>query len=452
MVTISIRVRVRRAHARGNRLLADADLGSRGRRRADGEHARGGARRRALVELQIPATAAGDLRLPALLKGNDPAALQQLKIVTADIAHNLDVRQNDVTLDPTITVRPGATVRRSRQSCTTPRDPAPAGFRRAERVQLEGRSVRTVARYQPASGDEQIVSVTVPAARVMFDPPLGAVLGQFAIRGLRTLFDAGDQLLFLACLLLPIRRARSLFALIAAVMLGQAVEAVVSVTRPPMSADWIAGAGMVAASTIVIGSVQGVVRARLRWTIPVALTFGVLNGYLLGQTAASTAQFGGGHSHAATFTFGAVILIGELWLGALVWTFRGWLDERGLPEPVYDHRLVLVAHQAMHRIVERADFSSVRAIARRPAGAHPPDARMDWRSCSWPEATPWQAGRSRAGPVSSEARDDDAPRPAGRRRKGRPPRTRRRVRPRRPGHHRGRRVSRAERDHRRKRQ
>ena len=168
----------------------------------------------------------------------------------------------------------------------------------------------------------------------MFDPPLGSVLGQFAVRGLRTLFDGGDQLLFLACLLLPIRRARSVFALVAAVMLGQAVAAVVSVNRPPMSADWIAGAGMVAASAIVIGSVQGVVRARLRWTIPVALAFGVLNGYLLGQTAASTAQFGGGHAHAATFTFAAVILIGELWLGALVWTFRGWLDERGLPEPV----------------------------------------------------------------------------------------------------------------------
>jgi hypothetical protein len=313
-----------------------------------------------LVELQIPATAAGDLRLPALLKGNDPAALQQqLKIVTADIAHNLDVRQNDVTLaDPTITVRPGATGVSIEAELHYATRPGTGRFSaRLNAFSSKDGPVRTVARYQPESGGDQIVSVTGPAARVMFDPPLGAVLGQFAIRGLRTLFDGGDHLLFLACLLLPIRRARSLFALIAAVMLGQAVAAVVSVTRPPISADWVAGAGMVTASAIVIGSVQGVVRARLRWTIPVALTFGVLNGYLLGQTAASTAQFGGGHSHAATFTFGAVILIGELWLGALVWTFRGWLDERGLPEPVVAIiGLVLVAHQAVHRIVERADL------------------------------------------------------------------------------------------------
>jgi hypothetical protein len=313
-----------------------------------------------LVELQIPATAAGDLRLPALLIGNDPAALQQqLKIVAADIAHNLDVRQNDVTLaDPTIVVRPGASRASIEAELRYATRPGTSRFSaRLNAFSSKDGPVRTVARYQPESGADQMVSMMGPAARVMFDPPLGAVLRQFAIRGLQTLFGGGDHLLFLTCLLLPIRRARSLFALIAAVMLGQAVAAVVSVPRPPMSTDWVAGAGMVAASAIVIGSMQGVVRARLRWTIPVALGFGVLNGYVLGQTAASTAQFGGGHSHAATFTFAAVILIGELWLGALVWTFRGWLHERGLPEPVVAIiGLVLVAHQAVHRIVERADI------------------------------------------------------------------------------------------------
>ena len=312
-----------------------------------------------VVELRIPATAAGDLRLPALREGNDPAALQQLKIVAADIAHNLDVRQNDVTLaDPTITVRPGASRASIEAELHYATRPGTSRFSaRLNAFSSKDGPVRTVARYQPASGGEQIVSVTGPAARVMFDPPLGAVLGRFAIRGLRTLFDGGDQLLFLACLLLPIRRARSLFALIAAVMLGQAVAAVVSVTRPPMSADWIAGAGMVAASTIVIGCSArcrprkaamddpGRTGVRRAERIP-ARTDGGLDG-----------AFGGGHSHVATFTFATVILMGELWLAALVWTFRTWLDERGLPEPVVAIiGLVLVAHQAVHRIVERADL------------------------------------------------------------------------------------------------
>jgi hypothetical protein len=50
-------------------------------------------------------------------------------------------------------------------------------------------------------------------------------------------------------------------------------------------------------------------------------------------------------------------LLGELWIGAIVWAFRAWLDDRGLPE-----RLVallgsaIVAHSALHRVMERAQI------------------------------------------------------------------------------------------------
>ncbi len=313
-----------------------------------------------VVTLSVPATVAGESRLPSLLKGTDEAALRdQSRIVAADIAHNLDVRRAGVTLaDPTITARHDASRTSLEVELRYPSRPGLDRFSaRVNAFSSKDGPVRTIARYQPGSGREQVVSVTGPAVRVTFDPPFGSVLRQFAVRGVRTLFDGGDQVLFLACLLLPMRRTRSVFALVAAVVLGQAVAAVVSANRPPLTVEWIAGAGLVAASAIVIGSVQGVVRARLRWTIPVAMAFGVLNGYLLGQTAVSSAQFGGSHAGAATFTFAAVILAGELWLGALVWTFRGWLDERGLPEPVVAIiGLAMVGHQAVHRIVERADI------------------------------------------------------------------------------------------------
>jgi len=58
----------------------------------------------------------------------------------------------------------------------------------------------------------------------------------------------------------------------------------ISVMLWPMSADWMAGAAMVAASVTVIATLQGVARARMQWTIPIALVFGALNGSLLAQT------------------------------------------------------------------------------------------------------------------------------------------------------------------------
>jgi hypothetical protein len=313
-----------------------------------------------VVTLRLPADVAGDPRLPGLLKGADTAAMQdQLRIVAGDIAHNLDIRQGDVTLaDPIITVRADASRTSLEVELRYPsRSSANRFSARMNAFSSKDGPVRTVARYQPGSGRDQIVNVTGPAIRVTFDPPLTEVLRQFAVRGLRALFDGGDHLLFLVCLLLPVRRARSVFGLVAAVVLGQAVAMVVSVNLPAMSADSTAGAAMVAASAIVIAALQGVIGARMRWTMLIAMAFGVLNGYLLADTAVTTAQFGGAHSTAAMFTVAAVVVIGELWLAALAFAFRAWLDERGLPDRLAAIvGLAIVAHQALHRVVDRAEI------------------------------------------------------------------------------------------------
>jgi hypothetical protein len=311
-----------------------------------------------VVTLEMPAPVTGDARLPGLLEGADAAALRnQLRIVAADIAHNLDVRQGDVTLaDPIVTARPDSGGTSIEVELRYPKRPGTNRFSaRVNAFSSKDGPVRTVARYQQGSGRDQIVSVAGPALRVTFDPPFTAVVQQFAVRGLRALFDGGDHLLFLVCLLLPMRRARAAFGLVAAVVLGQAAAMIVSVNLSPMSVDWMAWSGMVAASAIVIATLQGVVRARMRWTIPIALVFGVLNGCLLAQSAVTTAQFGGAHSTAAMLSFAATVLIGELWLAALAFALRTWLDERGLPDRVASIiGLAIVAHQALHRVADRA--------------------------------------------------------------------------------------------------
>ncbi len=202
-----------------------------------------------VVTLRVPAAVAGDSRLPGLLKGTDTAALQdQLRIVAADIAHNLDVRRASVTLaDPIITARPDASRTSLEVELRYPSRPGMDRFSaRVNAFSSKDGPVRTVARYQPGSGREQVVNVTGPAVRVTFDPLFGSVLRQFAVRGLR----------------IAVRRRRPsavsgmpaaadppgalrVFGLVAAVVLGQAVATVVSVNLPPMSAGSIAGAAMV---------------------------------------------------------------------------------------------------------------------------------------------------------------------------------------------------------------
>jgi hypothetical protein len=309
-----------------------------------------------LVRLHVPATATGDAALPGLLRG-DPAAIgDRLRIVAADIARNLELQQEEASLaDPAVTVRPAEDRASIEVELRYAIRAGAAGFSaRLNTFSAKEGPVRTNARYRPPSGGDQAISVTGPPTRIAFDPAASAVLPQFAVRGVRALFGNGDGLFFLVCLLLPVRRARPAAALFIAVACGQAIAIAASLMRPGMSPEWLAGVGMVAASAVVIVAAQNVVRAQLRWAVALALLFGAANGVALSEAAAASGQFAGAHRLLAMATFSVVIVAAELWLGALMWAFRGWLDQSGVP----DRFLVIlgsaiVAHDAFHRLADR---------------------------------------------------------------------------------------------------
>lgn len=313
-----------------------------------------------VVGLHVPATAAGDPGLIVLLKGGDSAALaEQMRIVSADIARNLDVQQGGAALaSPATTATRGADGSSIDVSLRYPVQGDDGDFSaRLNTFSSKAGPVRTIARYRPVSGHEQLVSVAGPAARIGFDPPFTTVVSSFGLRGLRALFEGGDYFVFLICLLLPVRSVRSLLVLFAAAALAQAVAIALYVVDAPAMAPWLPGAAMAAASAIVIASMQNVANARWRLVLALAAAFAALNGWTLGQSAEASAQFAGAHVLSGTLAFGAVVLLGELWLGALVWACRMWLHERGLP----DRLLVLigsalVAHSAVHRVMERSQI------------------------------------------------------------------------------------------------
>jgi hypothetical protein len=327
-----------------------------------------------VVELHVPATVAGDPALTGLLKTGDEAALEDhLRIVGSDIAHSLDIQQDEATLPaPVATIRPGS----DRASIDVMLRYVIAANNREFSARLNAFTskdgpVRTVAHYRPVGRAEQTVSITGPATRIAFDPAVTRVLPSFAVRGLRALFDSSDYLLFFACVLLPRRRPRSILRLYAAAAIAQTAAMAIFVANEPSMAAWLPDATMAAASAIVIAAIQNIARARVRWVLYVTVVFAVLNGWSLGQSAASIAQFAGAHLSLAMFAFAAVVLVGELWLGALIWAFRTWLDDRGVPDRVLVLAgSVLVAHSAVHRVMERGhlvtqngSFGGERAVA-----------------------------------------------------------------------------------------
>jgi hypothetical protein len=217
--------------------------------------------------------------------------------------------------------------------------------------------VRTNARYRRGSGREQLLSITGPATRVVLDPPLLSVLRDFAVRGLRALFDSGDHLLFLLCLVLPPRRPTSLVALYAAAAAAQALAIAGAAAGPSIVEPWVSMAAMAAASTVVVAAMQNIADARMRWVLPLAVLFGALNAGAFSQAAQTSIQLAGAHRLVAWLVFTTVVLTGELWLGAVAWAGRAWLRERGLSDRIAVWLgSALIAHSAIHRAVERAQL------------------------------------------------------------------------------------------------
>jgi len=154
------------------------------------------------------------------------------------------------------------------------------------------------------------------------------------------------------------------------VALGQALAIATFAVRPWLTGDSLTALAMVAASAVVIAALQNIVSARVRWVVPIALAFGVLNGFAFAQSFAASAPLAGSHQWVALTVFLLVVDLGQFWLGAVVWATRLWLAGHGTPERVVSVLAsVIIAHAALHRIVDRGhllaqsgSFGAERAI------------------------------------------------------------------------------------------
>jgi hypothetical protein len=336
---------------------------------------------RLLVHLHLPLTVLGDANLPRLAGGLlDPAiGAGRLRAVAMDVARNLDLQQTDVGLpEPEATARVGAdraSVDVELQYGVTADS---SGFSaRLNTLRSTVGPVRTDVRYRLTSGAEQDLRVTGPAVRVTFDPGAREVLQQFAARALRALLDGGDQLLFLLCVLLPLRRARPAAAIFTTAALGQTLAIGVSLVQPGFTADSLTALAMIAASAVVVAALQNVVQASLRWVLLLALGFGLLNGFAFGSTLSASAPFAGSHQWLAVALFTLVVLVGELWLGALAWATRSWLDQQGVPERILSMLAsAVIAHSAIHRVADRGHLLA-------QAGSFSADRALLWLTLGW---------------------------------------------------------------------
>ena len=337
------------------------------------------------VRLHVPVAVLGYARLPRAADGTlTVAALDgPLQTVAADLARNLDVQQGDQTLAPPTTTAVAGADRSSVDVdllYTIQSDVAGISARLNTFPPIE-RPIRTTVRFQPSSGREYLISVTGAPTRILFDPDAMETFQQFVARGLRAVLDGGDHLLFLLCLLIPIRRAREIGMLFGTMIAAQVLTMVVAVVWPARIAAWQPALAMIAASVVAVAALQIIVsiggRSQSPWTRLVAMAFGLFNGFTFGQTIADAQQFAGAHRVMAFVIFLVVTIAGQAWIAALMWGTRTWLHGLRRHERMATVvAAVLVAHSAVERVVERGH-----AVAQ--AGSFAAERALVWLTLAW---------------------------------------------------------------------
>ena len=215
-----------------------------------------------------------------------------------------------------------------------------------------------------ASGTERVLTFDGNPESVALDPAWYQTAVQFIRDGFRHILGGIDHLLFVLCLVFPVRRWRSLVTLVTAFTLAHSLTLAAAAFGFTPSALWFPPlVEVLIAASIVWLCIENVVlpeeRLAARW--PMAFAFGLVHGFGFSFALGTTLQFAGGNLVTALAAFNVGVELGQLLVLACALPVL-WLARRYVG--IARERLivivgsVLVGHTAWHWLTTRVDALS----------------------------------------------------------------------------------------------
>jgi hypothetical protein len=226
-----------------------------------------------------------------------------------------------------------------------------------------GDFVRMTLRYIGPDGDARALVVRSGAGAVDLNPTrLGAATG-FVGLGIGHILNGFDHLLFLLCLVIPLRGWRPLLTIVTAFTLAHSLTLIGSAFGLGPKGAWFpALVEMLIALSIVYTAIENVVGVKLPRRVLLATLFGLVHGFAFSYGLAEQLQFAGGHLLVALFAFNVGIEAGQLLALAAVLPLLVLVRHHVLTGRVGEIVLAaLIAHAGWHWMAERWD-----ALARQP--------------------------------------------------------------------------------------
>lgn len=244
-----------------------------------------------------------------------------------------------------------------------------------------GLQTRTVLRFVPATGAERVFQYEGDPGLVRLDPRWHHAFVRFVKSGFVHILEGLDHLLFLFCLILPVRRFWPLVSVVTAFTVAHSITLAAAATGLTPNALWFPPLiETLIAASIVYMALENIVGGehRRRWAW--AFGFGLVHGFGFSFVLSDSLQFAGRHVVSSLFAFNVGVELGQL-LVVLVAVPALALLLRRLPSERVGVVVLsaLVAHTGWHWMVERgAQFLAYDIRLPQAGWAAMRGALLDW--------------------------------------------------------------------------
>jgi len=233
----------------------------------------------------------------------------------------------------------------------------------------------TVLRFLPPGGAVRGFEFYGDPGLVRLDPRWHQAAFQFVKLGFFHILDGVDHLLFLACLVIPFRRLRSLVAVVTSFTVAHSITLIASAYNlapdalwfPPLVETLIAVSILYMALENIVFATKGApgsatlngrpaspagLALKRRWLV--TFGFGLVHGFGFSFALSQTLQFAGSHLLTSLLAFNLGVELGQLLVLVLFIPALGLLFRYVIPEAMGTIMLsALVAHTAWHWMTER---------------------------------------------------------------------------------------------------
>jgi hypothetical protein len=218
-----------------------------------------------------------------------------------------------------------------------------------------GLRVATVLRFLPPGGAVRAFEYHGDPGLIRLDPRWHQAALQFVKLGFIHILEGADHLLFLLCLVIPLRRPWPLVVVATSFTVAHSITLIASAFGYVPGALWFPPLiEVLIAISIFYMAVENVVSGNVRRRWMLAFGFGLIHGFGFSFALRENLQFAGSHLLASLLSFNVGVELGQIFVLVLMVPALTALFRFAVPERLGTIILaLLVGHTAWHWMLER---------------------------------------------------------------------------------------------------